>query len=419
MSARRKSIKSRRCCPTELDPDYRSRPEHDKKQQELSTNKDSRTCPAQKVDSSLVIAAIGFASTRRASRRSLEALEGRHRGLTAVAFCLLPPRREIRLPRAVDHPHQRRRPDAGPVLFAPDRRSQQGQREAGSEDPLRPGDQRSERLSESRRGGTKLVGSGSMPGPGSQEIIAELDRLATAFGDDVRSLENEQEIRAAQARYLGKKGKASELMKALGRMPPEDRPAVVRRPMRQGGHRGLVASRRRLCRPRDGRSTWLVQGVTLPGRGDDPVTLHPLTLVRRESRRSSSPRLRGPHRPLDRDRVEQLRRAEHPCRSSGARHAGHVLRRRQPILRSHTSPCRSAPCSRSAPIKIIAPGEVSVAMTTHDTPMFPRWMGSTSTATSRSRRSRGRCCTSCGASLAARWGSAAPSFSRSRSHRPR
>src|SRR6185503_21118375 len=60
----------------------------------------------------------------------------------------------------------------------------------------------------------------------SQQLIDELDRLAAAFADDIRPLTTEQEIRAAQARYLGKKGKASEVMKALGRLAPEERPAV-------------------------------------------------------------------------------------------------------------------------------------------------------------------------------------------------
>ena len=65
-----------------------------------------------------------------------------------------------------------------------------------------------------------------MPSPGAQEIIDELDRLPAALNDEIRPLTTEQEIRAAQARYLGKKGRASELMKALGRLPADERPAV-------------------------------------------------------------------------------------------------------------------------------------------------------------------------------------------------
>ncbi|MDB4979922.1 MAG: phenylalanyl-tRNA synthetase, alpha subunit, partial [Myxococcales bacterium] len=57
-------------------------------------------------------------------------------------------------------------------------------------------------------------------------IITDLDRLASQFASEIGGLATEQEIRAAQARYLGKKGLVSELMKALGRLPGEDRPAV-------------------------------------------------------------------------------------------------------------------------------------------------------------------------------------------------
>ena len=41
---------------------------------------------------------------------------------------------------------------------------------------------------------------------------------------ELNGLATEQEIRAAQARYLGKKGRLAEPMKALGRLPAEDRP---------------------------------------------------------------------------------------------------------------------------------------------------------------------------------------------------
>ena len=60
----------------------------------------------------------------------------------------------------------------------------------------------------------------------SSELIAELDRLAAAFAAEIGALATEQEIRLAQARYLGKQGKVSGLMKALGKLPAAERPAV-------------------------------------------------------------------------------------------------------------------------------------------------------------------------------------------------
>src|SRR5450432_160764 len=65
-----------------------------------------------------------------------------------------------------------------------------------------------------------------MPSAEAAAIIAELDRLAGELGGELAALATEQEIRAAQARYLGKKGRLGEPMKALGRLAPADRPAV-------------------------------------------------------------------------------------------------------------------------------------------------------------------------------------------------
>src|SRR5258708_16319649 len=65
-----------------------------------------------------------------------------------------------------------------------------------------------------------------MPSAGAAAIIADLDRLAAELVAELAGLATEQEIRAAQARYLGKKGRLAEPMKALGPLPAEDRPAL-------------------------------------------------------------------------------------------------------------------------------------------------------------------------------------------------
>src|ERR1041384_2409748 len=60
----------------------------------------------------------------------------------------------------------------------------------------------------------------------AKDLIANLERLGDDFARAIQPLTDEQAIRAAQAGFLGKKGKLSELMKELGRLPPGDRPAV-------------------------------------------------------------------------------------------------------------------------------------------------------------------------------------------------
>ena len=60
----------------------------------------------------------------------------------------------------------------------------------------------------------------------TQELIAQLERLGGEFAAVIAPLADEQAIRAAQAQFLGKKGQVSEVMKALSKLPPADRPLV-------------------------------------------------------------------------------------------------------------------------------------------------------------------------------------------------
>ena len=60
----------------------------------------------------------------------------------------------------------------------------------------------------------------------AQDLISAFERLTAEFSAEIASLSSEQDMRVVQARYLGKKGKATELMKGLGRLAPADRPAV-------------------------------------------------------------------------------------------------------------------------------------------------------------------------------------------------
>ena len=219
-----------------------------------------------------------------------------------------------------------------------------------------------------------------MPTPGFQEIIAELDRLAVAFGDEIGPLQAEQEIRAAQARYLGKKGRVSELMKVLGRLPGEERPLVGEAANRaKAAIEGLVATR--LVALADvalsadlGRAV----DVTLPARGSRLGSLHPLTLVRREVEEiflGLGYEVRtGPWIETEWNNFDALNTpADHPARDmqdtffvDGGR-----------ILRSHTSPVQvRTMLAGPPPIKIIAPGNVFRRDddATH-TPMFPQVEG--------------------------------------------
>src|SRR5436190_10387316 len=209
------------------------------------------------------------------------------------------------------------------------------------------------------------------------KLIAELDRLAAEFGGEIGALATEEEIRLAQARYLGKKGKVSDLMKALGKLPPGDRPAVGEAANRAKSsiERAVTERLAALDEATLAADLGRTLDVTLPARGRALGTLHPLTLVRREIEQiflGLGFEVRtGPWIETEWNNFDALNTpADHPARDmqdtffvEGGR-----------ILRSHTSPVQiRTMLSGPPPVRIVAPGNVFRRDddATH-TPMFPQ-----------------------------------------------
>ena len=218
-----------------------------------------------------------------------------------------------------------------------------------------------------------------MPSADAAAIIAELDRLAGEFAAELAGLATEQEIRAAQARYLGKgkSGRLSELMKALGRLPATDRPAVGEAANRAKGSIEGAVDQRLVALEEAALGVDLARAldVTLPPRGRGLGTLHPLTLVRREIEEiflGLGFEVRtGPWIETEWHNFDALNTpADHPARDmqdtffvEGGR-----------ILRSHTSPVQiRTMLGGPPPVRIVAPGNVFRRDddATH-TPMFPQ-----------------------------------------------
>jgi phenylalanyl-tRNA synthetase alpha chain len=214
----------------------------------------------------------------------------------------------------------------------------------------------------------------------TSKLIAELDRLAGEFAGEIGALATEEEIRLAQARYLGKKGKVSDLMKALGKLPPADRPAVGEAANRAKSSIERAVGERLAALAEASLSADLarVVDVTLPPRGAPLGTLHPLTLVRREIEEiflGLGFEVRtGPWVETEWNNFDALNTPpDHPARDmqdtffvEGGR-----------ILRSHTSPVQiRTMLAGPPPIRIIAPGNVFRRDddATH-TPMFPQMEG--------------------------------------------
>ena len=214
----------------------------------------------------------------------------------------------------------------------------------------------------------------------TSKLIAELDRLAAEFAGEIGGLATEEEIRLAQARYLGKKGKVSDLMKALGKLPPAERPAMGEAANRakSGIERAVGERLSALAEASLSADLSRVVDVTLPPRGAALGTLHPLTLVRREIEEiflGLGFEVRtGPWVESEWNNFDALNTPpDHPARDmqdtffvEGGR-----------ILRSHTSPVQiRTMLAGPPPIRIVAPGNVFRRDddATH-TPMFPQMEG--------------------------------------------
>lgn len=218
------------------------------------------------------------------------------------------------------------------------------------------------------------------------QLIAEFDRLKEEFRAEIALLSAEQDIRNAQAKYLGRKGLLSELMKSLGRVPTADKGAVgAKANQAKSVIEALVeAQLEKLAESALTADLERSIDVTLPGRGARRGTLHPLTLVRREIEQifhALGFEVRtGPWIENEWNNFDALNTpADHPARDmqdtffvdlptddKGGR-----------ILRSHTSPVQiRTMLAGPPPVKIIAPGNVFRRDddATH-TPMFPQVEG--------------------------------------------
>jgi len=224
-----------------------------------------------------------------------------------------------------------------------------------------------------------------MPSEVVSTTLGELERLVAAFSEEIGPLTTEQDIRAAQARYLGKKGRVSDLMKVLAKLPPDERPVLGEAVNRARAHiegavdGRLVALADRALASELARSV----DVTLPGRGRKLGTLHPLTHVRREIESifhglgfevKTGPWIESEWHNFDALNTP----ADHPARDmQDTFFVEDVPGAEGRVLRSHTSPVQiRTMLAGPPPVKMIAPGNVFRRDddATH-TPMFPQVEG--------------------------------------------
>ena len=223
-------------------------------------------------------------------------------------------------------------------------------------------------------------GGGSQGSAGSGDLVAELEATLRDFRVELNALTDEGEMRALQARYVGKSGRVTAVMKGLGRLAPADRPAVgqAANTCRDAIESAIAEQLAVLANAALGADLKRQVDVTLPARGKAQGSLHPLTLVRREIEGIFAGigfEVRtGPWVETEWHNFDALNTpADHPARDM----QDTFFLEGGNILRSHTSPVQiRTMLAGSAPVRIIAPGNVFRRDddATH-TPMFPQVEG--------------------------------------------
>ena len=203
-----------------------------------------------------------------------------------------------------------------------------------------------------------------------------LDNLISEAINLFEGIDDAAELEQAKARYLGKSGSLTELLKGLGKLSQEERPAMGSRiNQAKEAIEAALNSRRDAIQVKklDTQLAGEALDVTLPGRGLGTGGLHPVTrtLERIESlfRSIGFDVASGPEIETDFYNFTALNIPEnHPAR---AMHDTFYVDDKN-LLRTHTSPVQVHYMQNNRPpFKVIAPGRVyrCDSDVTH-TPMF-------------------------------------------------
>lgn len=212
--------------------------------------------------------------------------------------------------------------------------------------------------------------------------MEKLDQIVADARSLFEGIDDAAQLEQAKARFLGKAGALTELLKGLGRLSAEDRPqAGARINEAKQTVEALLQARREAI-----RDASLVRqldqdrlDVTLPGRGVGVGGLHPVTrTLQRVSelfRTMGFEVADGPEIESDYYNFTALNQPQdHPARSM---HDTFYLEGEAHLLRTHTSPIQIRYMEQHRPpLRIIAPGRVyRVDSDATHSPMFHQLEG--------------------------------------------
>lgn len=191
----------------------------------------------------------------------------------------------------------------------------------------------------------------------------KLETLLLDAEAELAVAQSEETLQELRVKYLGKKGLLTSLMKGLGALPPEERPAVgqMANVIKVRLEEKVTAAIQRMRQARKEeklRSERL--DVTLPGRRRPMGTKHPVTLVIEEISEIFAGLgfqvAEGPEIETDYYNFEALNiPKDHPARDM----QDTFFVSDSVVLRTHTSPVQIRTMLKQAPpVRIIAPGTV-------------------------------------------------------------
>ncbi len=212
--------------------------------------------------------------------------------------------------------------------------------------------------------------------------MTDLEELTKAATDAVAGAGDLVTLDNIRVEYLGKKGKLTEQLKQLGKLPEDERPAAGQR-INEAKQTVQQAIEMRKQTLQEAELQQKLEServdVTLPGRGEQPGGLHPVTRIMDRVRRlfegigfemAHGPEIEDEFHNFDALNIP----ANHPARADMDTF---YLQDFPLLLRTHTSPVQIRSMrEQGAPIRIIAQGRVYRCDydVTH-TPMFHQLEG--------------------------------------------
>ncbi|HSD99893.1 MAG TPA: phenylalanine--tRNA ligase subunit alpha [Burkholderiales bacterium] len=195
-------------------------------------------------------------------------------------------------------------------------------------------------------------------------MTQDVDAIVKEALAALAGIDDAAELERAKARYLGRAGALTQLLKGLSKLPVPERPAFGSRVnAAKEKLEAALAEQRKLIQTRTLEASLRQDAldVTLPGRGIAVGGLHPVTrtMERIEAlfRSMGFEVADGPEIETDYYNFTALNQPEnHPARSM---HDTFYLADGKHLLRTHTSPIQIRYLeSHRPPVKIIAPGRV-------------------------------------------------------------